>query len=70
MLLLGRWGTPIPRPSRITLVLGAPLEAPRLADPSDEQVQEHLGRFISAMQALFEAHKAAAGYPDCQLVVL
>ena len=34
------------------------------------QVQQHLDEFIAAMQELFEKHKAAAGYPDCQLVVL
>jgi hypothetical protein len=34
------------------------------------QVQEHLDRFIAAMQQLFERHKVQAGYPDRQLVVL
>jgi len=35
-----------------------------------QQVQKHLDQFITAMQELFEHHKAAAGYSDCQLVVM
>jgi hypothetical protein len=34
------------------------------------QVQEHLDKFIAAMQQLFERYKAQAGYPERQLVVL
>ena len=41
-----------------------------VAEPSAEQVAALLARFISEMQALFERHKAKAGYPDLKLVVL
>ena len=33
------------------------------------QVQEQLQRFIAAMEALVEKHKAAAGYPDLPLSI-
>lgn len=138
LLLMGRWGTPMPYPSRMTVVFGKPIEVPRVQDPADDlvsaivegkmtkiwrktarrvqpascpfklqllqtcchvtykgcctvcvlllctfchccccciacraQVQKYLDQFISEMRAIFDKHKAAAGYsPDCKLVVL
>jgi len=43
-----------------------------LFDPSlfaSQQVHEQLTRFIAAMEALVEKHRAAAGYPDMPLRV-
>ena len=64
---LPRWRVPI------TIVVGRPLEAPpgvERAAPTEAQVAAHLAAFIAALRALFEEHKAAAGYPDERLVVL
>ena len=45
--------------------------APRsVAEPSEAQVAALLATFIAEMSALFERHKAAAGYPDLTLKVL
>lgn len=63
----GVWGTPMPRRVAVTVVMGAPLVVPHIADPTREQVQEQLRLFIAAMKALVEKHKAAAGYPDLPL---
>lgn len=41
-----------------------------VAEPSDEQVAALLATFIAEMSALFERHKAAAGYPSLTLRVL
>ena len=43
---------------------------PAVAEPSDEQVAALLATFIEEMSALFERHKAAAGYPDLALTIL
>lgn len=66
----GLWGTPIPRRVPIHVVLGKPIPVPLVAEPSSEQVMALLGTFIKEMERLFEAHKAAAGYPELELVVL
>jgi 2-acylglycerol O-acyltransferase 2 len=55
---------------RITTVVGKPIEVPTLEEPSKAEVQQYLQRFIKEMKALFERHKAAAGYPDLELHVL
>ena len=55
---------------KVTTVVGKPIELPKVAQPSKEQIQEYLDEFIAQMQGLFERHKASAGYPDLQLVVI
>lgn len=54
----------------MTTVVGRPIELPKIAQPSKEQVQEHLDIFIAQMKQLFEKYKASAGYPDLQLKVI
>ena len=70
LLVWGEAFSPCPRQVRITMAVGAALELPKLAEPSRQEVQQHLDRFIEAMRSLFERHKAAAGYPDLQLRIL
>jgi hypothetical protein len=43
MLLVGRWGTPVPHPSRMTVVFGKPIEVPHLDDPADDLVSVSQG---------------------------
>jgi hypothetical protein len=70
LLMFGRWGTPIPHRSPLTIVLGAPLGLPRHDDPPPELVQKHLDAYIAAMEGIFERHKAAAGFKDWRLRIL
>jgi len=70
MLFWGRWGTPIPRRVPVHVFVGKPIAVKRDPAPSNEAVAAMLKTFIAAMQELFEEHKAKAGYPDYQLVVL
>lgn len=63
MFVWGRWGTAIPRREPLIIVVGAPIEVPHTPEPSMELVEEYLGKFIHALEALFEKHKKAAGYP-------
>lgn len=39
MLMVGRWGTPVPHPSQMTVVFGKPMEVPHLEDPADDLVR-------------------------------
>lgn len=43
MLLVGRWGTPVPHPSPMTVVFGKPIEVPHVEDPAGEQVSDCCG---------------------------
>jgi len=52
------------------IVLGRPIELPQRTDPSAEEVQAALQRFITELQGLFERHKAAAGHPHATLTVV
>ena len=72
ILWWGRWGLPIPHRVPITVVLGAPLGKPfaPVAEPSEAAVAALLERYIAATEALFEEHKAAAGYGNHKLVIL
>lgn len=71
-LAWGYFGTPVPKRVPVTIVVGAPLEMPKVPkgqEPSAELVGQQLDRFISELKTLFEKHKAAAGYPDSKLIV-
>jgi 2-acylglycerol O-acyltransferase 2 len=70
ILFWGRWGTPIPFRSQMRVVVGAPIRVTQTAAPSDEAVAALLATFIDALTQLVEEHKAAAGHPDLQLVVM
>ena len=51
------------------MVVGKPIELPRTPNPAPELVDATLQRFISAMEELFERHKAAAGHPHERLKI-
>ena len=52
------------------MVIGKPIEVPKLETPTKEEVQRYLDAYIAALQALFERHKAAAGCPELTLIVV
>ena len=52
------------------VVCGAPIQVPRVADPSPQLVQRYLQQYIAALQALFDKHKAAAGHARATLSIL
>lgn len=66
----GRCGTFIPKALPLSVVYGAPLETPHVADPDEELVASVHVRYQKAVEALFHEHKAAHGYgPEEKLVV-
>jgi hypothetical protein len=61
----GRWGTPIPFPCKLLVVVGAPLTlAP------GETVDELHARYVVELNALFERHKHQVGWEHKQLRVI
>ncbi len=52
------------------IYVGKPIAVPHTADPSAAEVQRYLKQYISAMAAIFERHKAAAGYPKAKLTII
>lgn len=51
-------------------MIGKPIELPKMEQPSSEEVERYLLTFRTDLAALFERHKAAAGYPDLQLLII
>lgn len=54
----------------MTTVIGKLINVPKRENPSEEEVQRYLDAFIGEMKRIFERHKAAAGYPDLELLVI
>lgn len=42
----------------------------RIANPTDEQVEELMERYVNALQCLFEQYKIEAGYPNDMLHII
>lgn len=82
-LWLNNWGIPtvvfwglswcplLPRRGvELLTYVGVPLELPKIADPSPEEVEEWHGKYIVALKQLFDKYKAEAGKPNAQLEIL
>ena len=70
-LFWGRWGTPIPYPGTLAVVVGKPIRAPTVTDPEKmhRAVDTLHAEFVEQLRGLFERHKAECGYPDAVLEV-
>lgn len=69
MIAWGWMGTAMPRRVPMYIVVGKPIQMPRVEDPSPELVQKYLALFISEVERLFDSHKTRAGYPEERLLV-
>jgi 1-acyl-sn-glycerol-3-phosphate acyltransferase len=70
MIFWGMYGTPFPYPHPITIVVGKPIEVKKTSQPSREEVAVVLGKFIGAMEELFETHRSETAYKETQLTIL
>jgi hypothetical protein len=67
IIFYGRWCTLLPfRPAcearSLLIVYGAPIPVARVEAPTPEQVDELHARYVAALRALYNAHRAEAGY--------
>lgn len=69
MLIFGLFGSPMPRRVPIDIVVGKPIEVPRVANPSQELVQEYLDKFIDAMETIFNDYREQLGHGDLTLKI-
>ena len=59
----------IPKSLPLETVIGAPVAVPTITDPTDAQVVEARDRYVTALTALFEAHKARYGCEQLKLKI-
>eukprot|EP00928_Gymnodinium_smaydae_P054683 TRINITY_DN38414_c0_g1_i1.p1 TRINITY_DN38414_c0_g1~~TRINITY_DN38414_c0_g1_i1.p1 ORF type:complete len:356 (-),score=51.67 TRINITY_DN38414_c0_g1_i1:152-1171(-) len=71
-IFYGRWWFPIlPRGDvPLNTVYGAVLELPRIDEPTPEQVAEWHQKYIDAVTAVFDTHKARFGYGSRKLEIM
>lgn len=50
-------------------VLGAPVQLPRVEDPSEAEVAAWHARYVAAITEVFDTHKARFGYGDRELEI-
>ncbi|KAM3654583.1 LOW QUALITY PROTEIN: 2-acylglycerol O-acyltransferase 3-like [Ammospiza maritima maritima] len=70
-LFWGRGGLPVlPFRVPLTVVVGTPLEVPRVPRPSPELVAHYHELYVQRLQELFERHKVACGVsPETPLII-
>eukprot|EP00882_Tetradesmus_deserticola_P018110 GHRQ01019435.1.p1 GENE.GHRQ01019435.1~~GHRQ01019435.1.p1 ORF type:complete len:285 (+),score=101.13 GHRQ01019435.1:382-1236(+) len=71
-LLVGRWGTPLPRKVPLYMVSGVPIPVPKVdkADPKfDETVDAVHAQVVAQLQELYDRHKASYGWADRPLII-
>lgn len=72
ILPLGRWFFP-PLPRRdvgLYLVVGKPIALPRIADPTEQQLNEYHAMYVAALRALFDRNKGHFGLADAELELM
>lgn len=63
----GRWGLPIPRRAKITMVVGRLIQVDKVEHPTDAQIDALHERILAEMRGHFDRHKAALGWGDREL---
>jgi hypothetical protein len=54
---------PIPRPRKVTVIVGRPIPVLRVSDPSDAVVKATLDTYLRALLEMYDRHRVAAGEP-------
>ena len=71
MIYFGRFGIPygIPHPRKLTVVIGSPIDVPKVVDVTSDKVDEYHQLFLVELGKLFERHKCSEGYGDKSLKI-
>ncbi|KAG0557484.1 hypothetical protein KC19_11G134200 [Ceratodon purpureus] len=69
MYFWGRFGGPVPFRTPMYYVVGKPIPVSKITNPSHEEVSVVHGKFIGALEALFEKHKRDLGFEGSTLEV-
>jgi hypothetical protein len=65
----GRLYSLMPNQTKVTVVFGAPVFLPKIAQPTVEEIAAFHFEYYGRVHELFEQHKAAAGFPDSKLTL-
>jgi len=58
----GKWLLPIPRDDKLLYAAGVPIEIPKIAEPTQEDVDKYHALYIEEVKRLFEGYKSKAGH--------
>jgi 2-acylglycerol O-acyltransferase 2 len=72
MMFFGMFGIPLgpPKPSQITVIVGKPIEIPKNANPSQDEIEKYHEIFLKATEKLYEDNKVANGSADISLRII
>jgi 2-acylglycerol O-acyltransferase 2 len=72
VVFFGYFGIPLapPKPAELALVCGAPIQVPKIDNPTKEDLQKFQTILITEMERIFEENKALHGMGDCCLKII
>jgi 2-acylglycerol O-acyltransferase 2 len=59
----------LPHRKPITVVVGSPIVVKKIENPTSEDIIEYHGKYVSALQKLYDEYNPLYGDPSVQLVV-
>lgn len=66
----GQYGLPIPFPAKTSLVMHEPIHVKQKDNPTEEDLDGLLDKYVAAMRDLHSRYKADAGYPERELEIV
>ena len=66
----GQYGLPIPYPIKTAIVMHEPIPVAKKENPTEEELDALLDKYVAAMKDLHSRYKAEAGYPDRELQII
>lgn len=53
----GRWGLPLPRPTKLVMARGKPIDIPHIPEPTQEDIDKYHKMYCAALLELFDKYK-------------